>query len=70
MKEAQKFLAQQWPKLEPVSMTQEEYVAMVTQALKNVKFKEPNIEEIEKRIEEQYQLVEALQNWLNQLLPN
>jgi hypothetical protein len=70
IKDARAFLAQQWPELEPVHMTQEEYLAMVTQTLKNVKFREPDIEEIQKRIEEQYRRVETMQNWLNKFLPN
>jgi hypothetical protein len=68
-KDARTFLAQQWPKAEPIHMTQEEWTAMV-EALKNVQFTEPGIEEIQKRIEEQSALVEALQNWLNKYLPN
>jgi len=70
VKDARTFLAQQWPELKPVHMTKEEYFAIVTETIKNVKFKEPDIEEIQKRIEEQYALVEALQNWLNKFLPN
>ncbi len=70
MKDAQKFLAEQWPKSEPIHMTQEEYLARVTEALKNVPLNEADMEEIHKRIEEQSALVEALQHWLNQYLPN
>lgn len=56
-------------KAEPIHMTQEQWTAMV-KALKNVQFKEPDIEEIQERIEEQSALVEALQTWLNKFLPN
>jgi hypothetical protein len=69
VKDARTFLAQQWPELKP-AMTQKEYLALITKALKNVKFNEPDLDEIQRRIEEQYALVEALQNWLNKFLPN
>jgi len=71
IKEARKFLAQQWPETEPIHMTQEAWTAMVTQALKNVKQTDDiDMDEINRRIEEQFALVEALQNWLNKFLPN
>jgi hypothetical protein len=69
IKEAGAFLSQQWPKLKP-TITQEEYLQLVTQALKNVQFREPDMKEIHRRIEEQFALVEALQHWLNQFLSN
>jgi len=72
VKEARKFLAQQWPERETIRMTKEEWTAYVAKALKNVqrRHEEIDMEEIHKRIEEQYALVEALQTWLNKFLPN
>ena len=70
-KDTQTFLAQQWPKVEPIHFSQEEWTAMKTQLLKSIK-QNRNIEmdEIHRRIEEQSAHVEALQNWLDRLLPN
>ncbi len=70
-KDANTFLAQQWPKTEPIRMNQEEWAALV-QALKNVQrnLDKTDMEDIHRRIEEQYALVEALQSWLNRFLPN
>jgi hypothetical protein len=72
MKEAGDFLShQKWPTQQLVGMNQEEYAAFVTKALKNVKPpKEVSIKEIERRIEEQYALVLALQQWLDKQLKN
>ena len=71
-RDAQTFLVQQWPKAEPVTMTPEEWTAMVETALKNVQRRgtDVDIEAINRRIEEQYALVEALQAWLDRRLPN
>jgi hypothetical protein len=71
IKDAQTFLAQQWPKAEAVYMSQEEYLALITKALKNVKQNDAiDMDEIHRRIEEEYAVIEALQHWLNQFLPN
>jgi hypothetical protein len=70
VKEAEKFL-EQWPKEPPVTMSQEEYTALVMKALKNVKPpKDVSMDEIHRRIEEQYALVEAMQQWLDKHLKN
>ena len=72
VKETDAFLAQQWPKTEPIHMTQEEWEAMKTKIIATMKRKQQTIDmdDIHRRIEEQYALVEALQNWLNKFLPN
>jgi hypothetical protein len=71
VREAEKFLSEQWPKEPPVTMSQEEYTALVMKALKNVKPpKDASIAEIQQRIERQYALVEELQQWLDKQLKN
>lgn len=52
--DARTFLAQQWPKTEPVSMTHEEWTAMVETALKHAQRSRGDIdvEEINRRLEE------------------
>jgi hypothetical protein len=71
-RDAQTFLAQQWPKAEPLTMTPEEWTAMVETALKNVQRRgtDIDIEAINRWIKEQYALVEALQEWLDRRVPN
>jgi hypothetical protein len=69
-KEAQKFLSEQWPKEPPIHMSQEEYTAFVSKALKNLRPRDVSMGEIQRRIEEQYALVEALQQWLDKQLKN
>jgi hypothetical protein len=66
--DAQRFLAQQWPKAEPVTLTQEEWTALVKHLQRSRQDIDP--EEIRRRIQEQYALVEALQEWLDRRLPN
>jgi hypothetical protein len=70
--DAQTFLAQQWPKAEPVTLTQEEWTAMVERVRKSAQRSrgDTDMEAINRRIEEQYALVEALQEWLDWRLPN
>jgi hypothetical protein len=71
VREAEKFLSEQWPKEPPVTMSQEEYTAFVMKALKNVKLPtDVSIAEIQRRIERQYALVEELQLWLDKYLKN
>jgi hypothetical protein len=71
VREAEKFLSEQWPKEPPVTMSQEEYTALVMKALKHVKPpKDVDIAEIQRRIERQYALVEELQLWLDKHLKN
>jgi hypothetical protein len=71
VKEAEKFLSEQWPKEPPISMSQEEYTALVMKALKNIKPpKDISVKEVQRRIEQQYALVEELQQWLDKQLKN
>jgi hypothetical protein len=71
VREAEKFLREQWPKEPPVTMSQEEYTALVMKALKNVKPPtDVSIAEIQRRIERQYALVDELQQWLDKQLKN
>jgi hypothetical protein len=70
--DADTFLAQQWPKLPAVHLTREEWEALQTKVITTMKRKEQliDMEEIHRRIEAQYAVVEALQHWLNQFLAN
>jgi hypothetical protein len=71
VREAEKFLSEQWPKEPPVTMSQEEYTVLVMKVLKNVKPpKDVSIAEIQWRIERQYAIVEELQQWLDKHLKN
>jgi hypothetical protein len=71
VKEAEQFLRQQWPPEPPARMSQEEYFALVTKALKNVKLTDDiNTDEIDRRIKEQYALIEEMQQWLDTQLKN
>jgi hypothetical protein len=71
VRDAEKFLSEQWPKEPPVTMSQEEYTALVIKVLKHVKPpKDVDIAEIQRRIERQYALVEELQLWLDKHLKN
>ena len=71
VKEAQAFLSEQWQPLPETRMSKEEYLEMLSKALKNVK--QPHgieIEEIQQRIEEQYTIIEDMQIWLDKWLKN
>lgn len=72
VKDTERFLAQQWPKREPVHMSKEEWEAVQARIIKAMKRAQRtiNTDDIHRRIEEQYALVEDLQHWLNQFLPN
>jgi hypothetical protein len=71
VREAEKFLSEQWPKEPPIRMSQEEYSALVMKALKNVKpSKDVSSKEIQGRIDQQQALVEELQLWLDKQLKN
>jgi hypothetical protein len=71
VKEAQAFLSAQWPPQPPIRMSKEEYLAMLSKALKSVKQPEDiDIEDIQRRIKEQYALVEDMQRWLDKYLKN
>jgi hypothetical protein len=71
VQEVQTFLTKQWPPEPPLRMSQEEYVAHISKALKSVK--QPadiDIEAIQRRIDEQYALIEQMQHWLDHYLKN
>ena len=71
VKEAQTFLTEQWPAKPPIRMSQEEYLAMIFNALKKVKHPDDiDIEEIQQRIASQYALIEDMQQWLDKFLKN
>jgi 20S proteasome alpha/beta subunit len=71
VKEARKFLEKQWPPQPPIRMSKEEYLAMLSKAWKNVKQPDDiDIEEIQRRIDAQYALIEEMQRWLDKYLKN
>ena len=71
VKEARVFLSEQWPSQPPVRMRKEEYLAMLSEMLKNVKQPENiDIEQIQRQIEEQYKMIEEMQMWLDKGLKN
>jgi hypothetical protein len=71
VKVAEIFLKEQWPPEPPIQMSKEEYLAMISEKLKNVKQPDDiDIEEIQRRIEEQYAMVEEMQRWLDRFLKN
>jgi hypothetical protein len=71
VKEAQSFLTKQWPPEPPLRMSQEEYLATITKALKNIKQPDDiDIEEMQRRIDAQYALIEEMQRWLDKYLKN
>jgi hypothetical protein len=71
VREAEKFLQKQWPEEQPTRMSQEEYPALVMKALKNVKPPtDVSMEEVQRRIDQQYALIEELQQWLDKQLKN
>jgi hypothetical protein len=71
VKEAQSFLTKQWPPEPPLRMSQEEYLATITKALKNIKQPDDiDIEEIQRRLDAQFALIEEMQRWLDKYLKN
>jgi hypothetical protein len=71
VKGAETFLAQQWPPEPPIRMSQKEYLATISAALKKVKpTSDIDIDEIQRRIDEQYALIEEMQQWLDKYLKN
>ena len=68
---AEIFFKEQWPPEPPIQMSKEEYLAMLSQALKQVKQPEDiDIAEMQRRIDEQYALIEEMQPWLDHQLKN
>ena len=71
MKEARVFLTEQWPSEPPLRMSLKEELAQLSEALKNVKPPDTmDIEEVQRRIDEQYALIEQMQQWLDWHLKN
>jgi hypothetical protein len=73
VKEAKAFLREQWPPQTwpPIRMSQKEYVATISKTLRNVRQPEEiDIEKIKRRIDEQYTLIEQMQQWLDHYLKN
>jgi hypothetical protein len=71
VKEARVFLTEQWPPEPPLRMSQEEYLAKVSEALSIVKPPDAmDIEEVQRRIDEQYALIGEMQLWLDKYLKN
>ena len=71
VKEAHVFLTEQWPPDPPLRMSREEYVAQISDALKSVKQPDDiDIEAIQRRLDEQYALIEQMQRWLDHYLKN
>jgi hypothetical protein len=71
VREAEQFLKWRWPQLSPSRMILEENMAKIAIALKHRK--QPHdidIEEIERRIEEQHVLIETMLRWLDKQLKN
>jgi hypothetical protein len=69
VKEARVFLTEQWPPEPPLRMNLKDELAQLSEALKNVKPPEDiDIEEIQRRIDEQYALIEQMQQWLDRHL--
>jgi DNA-binding transcriptional regulator GbsR (MarR family) len=61
----------QWPPQPTIRMSKEEYLEMVSKALKSVKQPDDiDIEEMQRRIEEQYTQIEDMQRWLDKYLKN
>jgi hypothetical protein len=69
VKDAEKFLGEQWPQPPLIRMPKEELVAKISIVRRNIE-QPRDIEVIQRRIEEQYALVEALQRWLDKQLKN
>jgi hypothetical protein len=62
VKEAEAFLTKQWPPEPPIHMSQKEYLAVISEALKKTPPpRDIDIEEIQLRINEQYALIEEMQ---------
>jgi hypothetical protein len=71
VKEAQTFLPEQWPPEPPLRMSREEYLAVISKALKQVKQPDDiDIEKIQRQMKEQYARIAELQRWLDTYLKN
>jgi hypothetical protein len=71
VKEAEKFLNEQWPKAPPLRISQKEFTVLVMKALKNVKPpKDIDVDEVYRQIRQQNALVDELLLWLDKQLKN
>jgi hypothetical protein len=71
VKEVQTFLTKQWPPEPPIELSQEEELTQLSELLRSVKPPDDvDIEEIQRRITEQYTLIEQMQHWLDKYLKN
>jgi hypothetical protein len=68
VKEAERFLKEQWPSQQHIRISEEEYLARISIALKDTK--QPDIEEIQRQIEMQNYLIEDMLKWLDKFLKN
>ena len=54
-----------------IRMSKEEYLDMLSKALRGIKRTDDiDVEEIQRRIEEQYTMIEDMQQWLDKFLKN
>jgi hypothetical protein len=51
-------------------MSQEEYTAVVTKALKNIRQREINMEDVHRHMKREHDLITELQQWLDKQLKN
>jgi hypothetical protein len=71
VKEAEKFLSDQWPPEPTLRMSQEEHIAKISIALKNISQpRDIDIEEIQRGIQDQYRMIEDMLKWLDKFLKN
>lgn len=71
VKEAEKFLGEQWPQQPLIRMSKEELIAKISIVQKNIK--QPgytDIEEVQRRIKDQFAVIEDMQKWLDKYLKN
>jgi hypothetical protein len=71
VKEARVFLESQWGTQQTIPLSKEEYLDMLSKALRGIKRTDDiDVEEIQRRIEEQYTMIEDMQRWLDRFLKN
>ena len=71
VKDAEKFLGEQWPQQPLIRMAKEELVAKISIVRKNIEQpRYTDIETIQQRIKDQYAVIEDIQKWLDKQLKN
>jgi hypothetical protein len=70
VKDAEKFLGEQWPQQPLIRMSKEELVAKISIVQKNIKQPRYDIGEIQRRIKDQFAVIEDIQKWLDKHLKN